>query len=305
MFIEKRKQGSNVKYYLSHSFRDKNKTKKIRRYIGQNLTEEEINKLRKKAEKHIREQIEQLKTEVFKFSLTPKQIEQLNKYDSKLKIVHLNKKEWMNFKEDFVFNTNAIEGSNVLKNEVKEILQHKSIAKTPDERETVGLSKAVDYINTTNEEISLKLILKLHKLCFKETKSFAGKLRDVEVVIKNSRGEIIHRGAPKEILKYEMKELVDWYKENEKKFKPLVLAALIHNQFEHIHPFQDGNGRVGRLLLNFVLLKNNYPPINIFLEDRQEYYHTLREYSKEGEIKPTLEFLIKQYKKMLREVTTK
>lgn len=85
----------------------------------------------------------------------------------------------------------------------------------------------------------------------------------------------------------------------------MVLAAILHNQFERIHPFKDGNGRVGRLLLNFILLKNNYPPINILLEDRAEYYKTLQEYSNKDELKPTLEFLISQYKKTLKKVSTK
>ena len=305
MFIEKRKQGKNIKYYLSHTFRENDKVKNIRRYLGQNLKEEEIIILQKQAEQYILKQVDGMKTEVFNFFLSTKQIAQLNKYDSKLKIIHLTKDQWKTFSEDFVFNTNAIEGSTVLLEEVKEILNHKVIAKTFDEKETVGLSKAVDYIRNTKEKFSLKLILKLHELCFADTKSFAGKLRDVEVVIKDGKGEIVHRGAPKEILKPEIEELILWYEENIKNFKPLVLASIIHNQFEHIHPFQDGNGRVGRLLLNFILLQSKYPPINIFLEDRQEYYFTLREYSQNGELKPTLEFLIKQYKKMLKKVTTK
>ena len=81
-------------------------------------------------------------------------------------------------------------------------------------------------------------------------------------------------------------------------FGLLVLAAIIHNQFEHIHPFQDGNGRVGRLLLNYVLLQNRYPPINILLEDRLQYYKTLQEYSKNQNLKPTIKFLVEQYNKM-------
>ncbi|MFH1211440.1 MAG: Fic family protein, partial [Candidatus Woesearchaeota archaeon] len=80
---------------------------------------------------------------------------------------------------------------------------------------------------------------------------------------------------------------------------------IIHNQFEHIHPFQDGNGRVGRLLLNFILLKSKYPPINISIEDRAEYYNSLQEYSKRHDLRPTIKFLIKQYRKTLKKVTTK
>ena len=306
MYVEKRKSGENIKYYLSHTFRDEDKYKKIRKYLGQNLTPEEVEKLSKEAEKYILSQIEELKTEIFNFSLSKNQIEQLNKYDSKIKILHLTKDQWKTFQEDFVFNTNAIEGSTVLENEVKEILEKKHEAKTSDEKETIGLSLAVDYIREAKEDLSLDLILKLHKLCFEETKSFAGKFRDdVEVVIKNSLGDIVHRGAPKELVLSEIEELIAWYQEHKTFFKPLVLAAIVHNQFEHIHPFQDGNGRIGRLLLNFILIKNNYPPINIFLENRGEYYNTLKLYSDSEEIKPTLRFLISQYKKMIKKVSTK
>ena len=142
-------------------------------------------------------------------------------------------------------------------------------------------------------------------MCFEGSKSFAGKLRNAEVVIRNSKGEIIHQGVPAIRLISSLKDMILWYKENKNKFRPLVLAAIIHNQFEYIHPFQDGNGRVGRLLLNFILLKNRYTPININLEDRAVYYSTLQEYQKNHNLRPTMKFLIKQYKKTLRKVGTK
>ena len=248
--------------------------------------------------------IKEINTDVFFFTLTNKQVESLNRYNDKIKVINLSKREWINFTEDFVYNTNAIEGSTVSEDEVSEII-HKKKAKTEEEIETKGVANAVDYIKKTKEDLSLNLLLKLHELCFKDSKSFAGKFRDVNVVIKNSQGEIIHSGVPKNELNKYLKDFVKWYKDNKNNFKPLVLAAILHNQFEYIHPFQDGNGRVGRLLLNFILIKNNYPPINIMLENRQEYYHTLQEYQKRDNLKPTLEFLIKQYKKTLKEVTTK
>ncbi|USN44402.1 MAG: Fic family protein [Candidatus Woesearchaeota archaeon] len=300
MFIEKRKSGKNIKYYLSHSYRDEDKVKKISRYLGQNLSAKDLEKNKARAEQIILAQIEELKTEIFKIFLSSSQINQLNKYDSKLKIIHLQNSDFLKFKEDFVYNTNAIEGSSVLENEVKELLEEKNLPKTKDELETINVGLAVDFINSWSDELSLDLILKLHKICFKDSKDFAGKLRDVEVVIKNNRGGIIHQGAPVSKLKEELDEFIHWYNENKNNFKPLILAALVHNQFEHIHPFQDGNGRVGRLLLNYILLKNNYPPINIFLEDRQEYYLSLREYSENNNLKPTIQFLIKQYKKTLK-----
>ncbi|MBU1854592.1 MAG: Fic family protein, partial [Nanoarchaeota archaeon] len=260
MFLEKRKVGKSIKYYLVHSYRDKaNKVIKIRRFLGTNLSEKELEKLRKRAEIIIKQQIEDMKTNVFDFSLSDKEIQALNRLNDKIKIVHFDDREWQQFTEEFVYNTNAIEGSKVLEKEVPLILKKKK-ATNNDEIETKGLAKAVEYIRRTKEDLSLKLMLKLHKLCFAESKSFAGEFRDVEVGIRNRHGELIHQGTLVKDLDKELKKIISWYKENKNKFKPLVLAAIIHNQFEDIHPFQDGNGRVGRLLLNFILIKNNYPP---------------------------------------------
>ena len=304
MYIEKRKSGKSIKYYLVHSYRENNKVEKIRKYLGSNLAKGELKIKKLKAEKIILELLEEINTKVFFFALTKKQIEALNNYNDKIKIAHLSEKEWENFTENFVYNTNAIEGSTIAEDEVAEIL-HSKKAKNAEEIETKGVAKAVDYIRKTKEDLSLNLLLKLHNFCFKGSKHFSGKLRNVNVVIRNPRGGILHTGVPKEELIDYLNDFIKWHKDNKDKFKPLVLAAILHNQFEHIHPFQDGNGRVGRLLLNYILLKNNYPPINIMLEDRQEYYKSLYEYSKRGDLKPTLKLLIRQYKKTLKEVSAK
>ena len=287
MHIEKRKQGQNTKYYLTHSYRVGKKTKKIRHYLGLNLTDEEIE-----------EQI-QAKTDLLKFSLTRKEIEKLNDYDSEIEVVHLDVAGWEAFTEKFVFNTNAIEGSSVTRDEVHAILQDNEKVMNSDEIEAVNVAKAVEFIQNTSEELSLDLIKKLHGLCFKGSKDFAGKLRDVEVVIRNAYGEIVHQGIPKEEIGNELEELANWYNEVKDELKPLVLAAIVHNQFEYIHPFEDGNGRVGRLLLNYALLQHGYPPINILFEDRGRYYRCLQKYSSEDKLEDTLEFLVDQYRKGL------
>lgn len=304
MHIEKRKDKIGIKYYLVHSYRDKDKVRKIRKYLGKDLIKRELSENKIKAEKHILELIDKVSTHVFMFKLTKKQVEQLNKYNDKIEIFHLDKKDWQKFTEEFVYNTNAIEGSTIGRNEVPGILNKKDVH-VNEEIETKGVAKAVNFINNTKEDFSVDLINKLHKLCFEGSKSFAGKLRNTEVVIKDPNGNIIHMGVPSSQVNSALNDMINWYKENKDKFKPLVLAAILHNQFEYIHPFQDGNGRVGRLLLNFILLKNGYPPINIKLENRLEYYKTLEDYSKGQDIKPTLRFLIKQYKKTLRKVITK
>lgn len=301
MYLEKRKEGKRAKYYLVHSFREGGEVKKIRRYLGSNLSAAELEAAKKQAEQEIRQQMESV--EIFNFSLTKKQVERLNKYDEKIRVHHLQP-NWSRFTEQFAYNTNAIEGSTVRLNEVPEILHRKS-AKNSEELETKGVAKAVEFIRRTKEELSLSLIKKLHKLCFEGSKPFAGEFRKTEVVIRNAKGGIVHEGAPASHLHYVLNDMIGWHRKNRKKFKPLVMAAIMHNQFEHIHPFQDGNGRVGRLLLNFILIKNKYPPINISLEDRAEYYSALQEYSKRQNLKPTILFLIKQYKKTLRQVSTK
>jgi len=302
MYIERRKLGKRIKYYLVHSYREKGKVKKIRHYLGIDLPDKELEKKTGYAKEFILKIIEEYSTEIFNFKLTKKQIEKLNEYDKQIKIHHLSDLNWKLFTEEFVYNTNAIEGSGVEFKGVKDLLENKKYAKSSDEEETQNVARAVKFIRTTKEDLSIELIKKIHKICFDGTKEFAGKFRDLSVVVMNSRGEIVHSGAPVSELNKLLNYLIEWYYKNKLKFKPLVLAGIIHNQFENIHPFQDGNGRVGRLLLNFILLKRKYPPINILLQDRKEYYETLQQYSKKNNLKPTIEFLVKQYKKTLKDI---
>ena len=118
----------------------------------------------------------------------------------------------------------------------------------------------------------------------------------MEVVVADKYGNVIHRGAPSSKVRRLLLELAGWYEKNTKKYPPLVLAAVVHNQFENIHPFQDGNGRVGRLLLNNILLKHNLPPLNIELKNRSEYYAALQAYEKEHNPRPTIELMLKEYR---------
>jgi len=184
--------------------------------------------------------------------------------------------------------------------EVRDILEEN---KWPDRSkeeisETYGVAEAVEYIRKTREHVSLNLIKELHRIVFRNSKSFAGGFRGkgVEVAVVDSFGNIMHRGAPQRQIVRLLRELVEWYRKNKGRYHPLLLAAVVHNQFENIHPFQDGNGRVGRLLLNNILLKHNFPPVNIDLKNRAEYYSVLREYENNGNIRPTLELILKEYK---------
>ncbi len=295
MFIEIRKEGKKKKYYLIHSFRIGDRVKRISRFLGSNLSKKQLEKLRKRAEQLILEEIKE--RNILEFELTKDEINAYKKYEKNIKIIHLQKLNWKRFTEIFTYNTNAIEGSTVDLSEVKDLLEHKEKPENLDEIESLNVAKAVHFIKVTKEKLSLNLIKKIHLICFKGTKSFAGELRKVEVVIRDKAGNIIHRGALAKEVEKLLEELCKWYEKHKKKYPPLLLAALVHNQFENIHPFQDGNGRVGRLLLNYVLLRFSYPPINIYLKDRMKYYKILEIFEKTKDIKPTLRFLISEYRK--------
>jgi len=298
MFLEIRKQGKKKKYYLSHSYRVEGNVKKVVRYLGVDIDEEELQKRRAKAEQLILKEIRE--QNILEFELSEEEVKEYKKLERQIRVFHLQKKDWKRFTESFTYNTNAIEGSTVALSEVKELLEHKEKAHNADELESLNVAEAVEFIKKGKEKLSIDLILRVHGICFKSTKSFAGRLRNVEVVIKDRQGNIIHKGAPaKEVVKL-LEELCRWYEEHVRKYPPLLLAALVHNQFEKIHPFQDGNGRVGRLLLNYVLLKQGYPPINIYLKDRTRYYRCLQKFDARNNIKSTLKFLISQYKKQYR-----
>ncbi len=177
-----------------------------------------------------------------------------------------------------------------------------------DIAETYGVSEAIDHIRTVEEHLSLELLKEIHRIVFKNSKPFAGEFRKkgTEVAVIDGYGNVVHGGtpaAPAEYIPRLLKELTEWYSSNKAVYPPLVLAAVVHNQFETIHPFQDGNGRVGRILLNNILLKHGLPPLNIELRNRREYYAALQAYENAHDIRPTLELMLKEYralKKMLR-----
>jgi len=306
MFVEVRRAKSKDKYYLVYSYRHRNKVKKIRVYLGLNLNREEIKEKRKIAEEKIRLRIGTLANlhDPYKTVLASRELDELKDLEPKgrIKLMHLSEKEWLRFTEAFAYDTNAIEGSTVDKTEVKGILGQNKWPDKPKEEisETFGVSDSVKYLRYTKEHLSIEMIEELHRLVFRNSKPFAGKLRKIgeEVVVVDALGNVVHRGAFSGQILPLLKELVEWYKKNKNKYPPLVLAAVVHNQFENIHPFRDGNGRVGRLLLINILLKHNLPPVNIELRNRREYYAVLQSYEKDGNIRPTIEFLLKEYRRL-------
>lgn len=307
MYIEKRKYYGKTKYWLSHSFREGGKVHKIRKLLGSNLSKEVLEERKEKAKQLILDEINKYK--IIKDPLHDKISKEELKFvknlqvEANLKVIHLSEIEWKKFSEVFSYNTNAIEGSELTLKETKEVIEKGvwPVEKSKEDiAEALGVNDAISFIRKTKEHISLDLIKKIHYIVFKNSKDFAGEIRKLgeEVVVRTATGIIVHEGAPSSRVNFLIKELINWYNKHKNEYPAILLASVIHNQFENIHPFADGNGRVGRILLNNILLKKELPPVNIDLKNQREYYQILQSYEKEGNLRPTIELILKEYKNL-------
>lgn len=308
MHLEKRKVDGKIKYYLAHSFREGAQVHKFRKYLGQDLIPQKLKERQHIAEKLILEEIHKYNVirDPLQFVLSKEEIKSIEKIEAEipLKIHHLSERDWKVFSEIFTYNTNAIEGSKLNQREVKDLLENDQWPDKSKEdiAEAFGVDEAIRFIRATKEHVSMALIKKIHHIIFRNSKHFAGKLRKrgEDVVVMDSRGVVVHEGAPPTRIKHLLNELIGWYEENRKKYPALLLAAVVHNQFENIHPFRDGNGRVGRVLLNNILIKHSLPPMNIDFKNRIEYYASLKEYEVNKDLKPTLQLYLKEYRELQR-----
>ncbi len=309
MFIERSNVGKKIKYYLATSYRDNGKIRKIRRYLGENLTPVQIKQKKTIAEKFLKNQLYEVRKQKdpLKYALNEDELNYINKLIKTADITNkkLTIKEWQKFYNSFAYNTNAIEGSRLEQKEVNELFEKEKWPKNKskeDIAEALGIEEALNFCRKTKKHLSIDLIKGLHYIVFKNSKEFAGTLRKENVVVVDGNNTVVHRGAPPQQLESLLSELVDWYKKNKRKYHSVVLAGIVHNQFENIHPFADGNGRVGRLLLNNVLLKHKLPPLIITYEGRGEYYSTLQEFQKQNNLMPTIKFMLKMYKGTFKEI---
>jgi Fic family protein len=186
----------------------------------------------------------------------------------------LTKKEILkNFVIEFAFNTASIEGNTIKLNEARTLLEDGLTPKNKTLREIYDLqnTEAVFFdILQSKEKLSHELIQKIHAELMKNIDRRTGyRTYDVRVIRSN------FDATPAQYVKTDMDLLLKWFEKN-KTLHPLVLASIFHHKFERIHPFMDGNGRTGRMLMNFILLKNNYPPIIIHTRERQNYLKVLR-----------------------------
>jgi Fic family protein len=155
--------------------------------------------------------------------------------------------------------------------------------------------KAYDWLVAYKGDVNQKMIFKIHEILSKDilNKYESGKFRQVQVYIRGS-SDIPPRA---DAVEKEIIELVRWYKFNKRKYHPVVVAAFMHINFEKTHPFVDFNGRTGRLLMNFILMKNNLPPVDIRNKDRMKYYEAIKSGIHEN-LNPFVKLIIKYLKEM-------
>ncbi len=202
------------------------------------------------------------------------------------------------------YSTQKIEGSTLTKGETFHLLENNY---TPTNRpmndvlEAQLHQKIFKDMLEYEEDITEKQILKWHDELFSQTESDqAGVFRKYDVGVYGGKTEYVLGSDVEE----EVKKLLKWYNKNKTKMNPVELAARFHKRFELIHPFGNGNGRIGRLLMNFILYKNGFPMLDIEPKEKMSYINALeRSYLKNDEmvfVKWFMKRYLKANKKFLK-----
>ena len=202
--------------------------------------------------------------------------------NNKYKEVKLNELLSKQLKKDlnikWTYNSTGIEGNSYTLNQTR-ILLAEGITiggkRLVEHLEIIGHSEAIEYLEDiieNNVELTEREIKNIHSLVTKDIENVnSGAYRNNAVYISGSK----HIPPQPYLVSEKMEELMLWYNNESKNIHPIERAAILHGEFVSIHPFIDGNGRTARLLLNFELMKNNYPAIIIEIEEREKYFDAL------------------------------
>jgi Fic family protein len=212
-------------------------------------------------------------------------------YDSTLK--NLTEREMVEFQSilftKYVHGTTAIEGNTLTEKEAEKVLATNLTPNNKTVNETLEVSNynyVRDYLDSQSGRITEKMIKQIHKLLMNglmaNSKDIAGEFRTSQVILKG----IGFRPPPADAVPDRLHYLLeDYYNGIENDVHPIELISYFHQKFEEIHPFHDGNGRVGREILNYMLKQSGYPEIYITMNQRSEYLTVLQE-GNEGNYEP-------------------
>jgi len=181
------------------------------------------------------------------------------------------------FLVEYTYNSNAIEGNTLTLRETDLVLRGLTIDRKPlkDHMEAVGHKEAFEFVRELvkdNVPISESVIKQIHYLVLADKKDDRGVYRRIPVRIMGAQ----HEPVQPYLIEPKMEQLLNDYAESDEHI--ITKLARFHIEFEGIHPFIDGNGRTGRLLVNLELMKAGYPPIDIKFTDRIAYYSAFDEY---------------------------
>ena len=273
-------------YYLKKQFKENSKVVVKEKYLGKEIPEN-ILKLKEEFENKIYK---------LRFENQLQQIQQnySKKFKGLPKIAQI--KELQDFAVQFTYNSQKIEGSTLSLMDTKLLVENNIAPQKEIKYITESYEHHKIFLEMLNytKNISLDLIFMWHKKMFEQTyPSIAERVREHNVTVSGSKSKF----AKHIEIQYLLEEYIEWYNTNSKKYNPVILAALIHLKFVTIHPYSDGNGRMSRFLMNFVLHRHNYPMIDIDYTNRKSYYLHLEKSQVSKEEDYFVEFLVKKYLK--------
>ena len=301
--------------YAEHSFRLPNgKIKKISKLVkkegSENSKDTKDYFLKKQVESYQNYALKLYKTDSI---FTREQIKKLElikvEYQKLIKSFTKNQiKDILDrFTINFTYESNAIEGNSLTLKDVTLILGENVVPKNKDLREvyeTRNTREAHELLFKNKIKINIKDIINIHSVLVKDT--------GVQSGFKKLPNYLVMRDlktTPPEKVEEEISSLISWYGNNKDKIHPIKLVSEFHARFERIHPFEDGNGRTGRILVNAILLENNFPPLIIRKTARIAYFSSLEAFDKGhkdklerfllDKIKNTFEKFFKVYVKYL------
>ena len=259
--LTKRKRKGKTEYYLKYASTGKSKEK----YVG--ITRpQNLDALKKQFEEQAYREDKVPSLEIIK-----------KNYSNRNKTVDpkILENQHHGFKINHTYSTQKIEGSTMTLGQTRNLLELGLSPKdtlTKDIVEAEQLSKIFEAMLTTLKDIDQKLILSWHDMLFQKTDvSNAGSFRrsDVGPMLGKTKYDMWDEIPDK------ISELITWYRKEKKKINPVELSARFHKRFELIHPFIDGNGRIGRLLMIFILYKNGYPMLDVRPREKLTYINKL------------------------------
>ncbi|MDP4008324.1 MAG: Fic family protein [Candidatus Peregrinibacteria bacterium] len=209
-------------------------------------------------------------------TFAPKKLNEIEKMKCLFTLIsssELFTKEYADYLRQFImqfaFNSNRSEGSKTKRNEFEKIaISNIRKPKNRTEREVLNSLAAIKFAFSDEMKWNLKSIRKIHSLLLHDLDDplIVGKWKTENNVAPGEQPT----AAPSQV-KNEMKKLLEWFVENKKKIYPPLLAIEFYIRFESIHPFLDGNGRVGRILFNTILFHFNYAPIVFFSQNHKAH----------------------------------